>query len=497
VARRTGGQDGDTHVSQTPASCSSRPHPYIAARTFCLVAALSVCRPSISADAHRLLDAVAALEAGRLADALEAAKAVAHSDPRSPLALDVRAMAELLMYDVAGAQESFEAAHRLQRDDPCALLGLGGCAAAESRWDVAIVAYERALARECEEPAVARTSLAFVTLAAGDAAAALEHVRQARRGGVPGPLLDQVASAAHMALGDAGAAEMALRRSAAVAVPITDAVLTPLHVRPPAEPAALALAREPAPLPPQYALGARPAVAPPGSHEPKTDGPVAITSPTDGAAVSDTVHVQIGGAARDRLSYVVLLVDAKFRAVRNVVPFRLALDTKTCSDGAHSLEVKGYDRSGALLGGDAVTVFVNNGVRRTVDPAAVELRRQVARRLERCIALRPHPLNQPYLMGRILGRQGRLADAIAAFEYVFSVQPMFASVHTRLTDAYGRLGVLAGSDRARIIRELPRGKHHVALTFGAGLPLLLTQRPIRAQYHRDRARVGQDQSPRA
>ncbi len=414
-----------------------------------------------------LVDAVAALEAGAPGEALEAARAAARVDPHSHLALDARGTAELLMYDITGARDSFEAAARERANDACALLGVAACAVVEGRWDTAASAYERALARGCEEPALARTSLAFARLILGRHEAALDAVREAKRDGPCGRLADQVAAMAHLARGDAAAAEMALRRSAAVAESLTEAVLSPLHVCPPVGAATIALAREPKPVPAQYAFNIAPEDVPLRAA-PEPDRPLAITYPRDGAAISDTVEVQIGGKAQASLGYIVLLVDGKFRAVRNVGPFRLSLDTQTCGDGAHSLEVKAYDGQGSLLGSDEVTVFVNNGGRRTVDPTATGARREVARRLEQSLALRPHPLNQPYLMGRILDQQGRLAEAISAFEYVFSVQPMFPGVHTQLIEAYGRLGVLGGPDGARVISQLPTGKRNVALTFDDG-----------------------------
>ena len=440
---------------------------WITVLVVCLLLGLADCRPSEAADMQGLVDAVAALEAGAPGEALDAAKAAAQADPRSHLALDARGTAELLMYDIAGAQDSFEAAARERSNDACALLGVAACAVVEGRWDTAASAYERALARGCEEPAPARTSLAFARLALGRHEAALDAVREAKRDGPCGRLADQIAAMAHLARGDAAAAEMALRRSAAASESLTEAVLSPLHVSPPVGAATIALAREPRPVPARYASSTAPEDVP-SRPEPEPDRPVVITFPSDGAAISGTVQVRVGGTAREKLGYIVLLVDGKFRAVRNVGPFRLSLDTQTCADGAHSLQVKAYDARGSLLGSDEVTVFVNNGARRTVDPTAAEARREVARRLERILALRPHPLNQPYLMGRILDQQGRLAEAISAFEYVFSVQPMFPGVHTQLMEGYGRLGILGGPDGARVIRQLPTGNRNVALTFDDG-----------------------------
>ncbi len=434
----------------------------------CLLAGLAACCPSVGSDTHRLLGAVAALEVGRLAEAIEAAKSVARVEPGGALALNVRGTGELLMYSIGAARESFELAHRRQPEGSCALLGLAACAAAERRWDAAAAAYERALARDCYEPALALTSLAFATLAAGDARSALEQANRARGEHPGGPLADQVAAMAHVALGDTAAAEASLRRCAGTAAPLMHVVLTPLHVYPSGEPLRAALAEQPEPVTTASALRPGEDALWRKSSNSENEGSVSIVSPRGGAAVSGTVRVQIGGTAYNRLGYVVLLVDGKFRAVRNLPPFRLALDTKTCSDGGHSLEVKGYDRRGALLGSHTVTVFVNNGVRHTADPAAAEARRELIRRLERCLALRPHPLNQPYLMGRILDRQGRLADAITAFEYVFSMQPTFPGVHPELIDAYGRHGLLAGSGGARVIRQLPAGSGQVALTFDDG-----------------------------
>ncbi|MFQ5809248.1 MAG: tetratricopeptide repeat protein, partial [Armatimonadota bacterium] len=439
-----------------------------AARALALFGVLAACGPSLGADIPRLGDAVTALEAPRPMDALEAAKEIGRLDHRSALALDVRGTAELLMYDLKAAQESFDAARRMQPEDSRSYLGLAACAAAEGRWSTAAAAYERALARECRESAIARTSLAFATLAAGDIQGALDHAREARRAGPCGPLADQVTAMAHFALGRAGQAELALRRSTgATAAPI-EAVLSPLHVWPPDAAPPTVLAREPRPMLEEYASADAAMAASPAPSEADLDAPVAIMSPAEGAAVSGTIDVHVGGAARDRVSYVVLLLDGKFRAVRNVTPFRLSLDTMTCGDGAHALKVRGYDNRGGVLGNDEVTVFVNNGARRTVDPSAADPRRQVEQRLERCLALRPHPLNGPYLMGRILDQQNRLADALPAFEYVFSIQPMFPGVRRHLIDVYGRLGVLGGADGARVIRRLPPGGRRVALTFDDG-----------------------------
>ena len=88
---------------------------------------------------------------------------------------------------------------------------------------------------------------------------------------------------------------------------------------------------------------------------------VAITSPQNGAQVSDIVNVMANAADDVGVAGVQFLVDGTDTGLEDTVaPYGLAWDTRTAADGAHTLTARARDAAGNAVLSAAVTVEVVN-----------------------------------------------------------------------------------------------------------------------------------------
>jgi hypothetical protein len=93
-----------------------------------------------------------------------------------------------------------------------------------------------------------------------------------------------------------------------------------------------------------------------------TTGPVAsITSPTNGAAVSGTVSVQVSASDPKGVWYVKLLVDGASLGTDSSLPYTFSWNTRALSNGGtHTLAVEAYDNLGNVATTAPITVTVDN-----------------------------------------------------------------------------------------------------------------------------------------
>lgn len=86
---------------------------------------------------------------------------------------------------------------------------------------------------------------------------------------------------------------------------------------------------------------------------------VDITSPTDGATVSDTITIEASASDNVAVDYVEFYVDGSLLGTDTTSPYQASLDTTTLSDGSHSITAKAYDTSGNTAE-DSITINVDN-----------------------------------------------------------------------------------------------------------------------------------------
>src|SRR5262249_14873785 len=87
--------------------------------------------------------------------------------------------------------------------------------------------------------------------------------------------------------------------------------------------------------------------------------PVVISDPSAGEIVSGSTTFAVVRQSTG-VSWVNFYVDGNYLA--SSPPFSITWDTKTVADGAHSLSVKAYDNSGAMIANPVVSVSVKNAV---------------------------------------------------------------------------------------------------------------------------------------
>ncbi|MFQ6130699.1 MAG: polysaccharide deacetylase family protein [Armatimonadota bacterium] len=461
----------------------------------------------VAADAGaHLLAAVEALEQGHYQQAAAHARAADKADPRSLLVRVVQAGIQFARFDVHTARKGFREALTDGPASAPAWLGAGACAVREGDFAAAAKHYRTALSTDCRSPADVRACLAYALCQAGDLAGARREVETLHERGTLTPLAMEVEAALRIADRDLEGALGVLAQSALACGDLPPIVMSAATV-------SLAMPsagrRVLASLSDRTTEGTRvtaSAVPPAGGVE---EQGLHIAYPTPGATVSGSIQVTVQPDPQTPLSYLALLIDGKFRALSNSAPYRLTLDTRTCADGPHELRVDGYSAAGVRIAWATRMLVVANGPsaghepprwpasggarspaqgpqlaegrhrtyaalpsgaspRTASAPGQARLLAEAERRLEAWLTLRPHPLNRPYLAGRIREAQRELLDAAAAYEYVFALQPVYPGVRSDLSAVYRQLGLTRAGQRPVELRHLARGGRRAALTFDDG-----------------------------
>ncbi len=409
--------------------------------------------PSSAAGADRfsaaLEQGVASLEAGHPAEAAAAARLALSAEPGETVALVLKGSAELAAFDVLSASQTFRSALAQPPATPSAWLGAAACETFAGRYRAAAGLYRGALAADGVAAPEARACLAYALAASGDrrtARAELEAIPQDARP----PLATEVEIALLLADGTPAQALQPLASLTRSALPLA-----------PTFPAQMVCAA------PALWLHPEPHATTATALQTTADG-AAIVHPRAGDVVSGDITVEARVDDGVELARLTLAVDGKFRAMSNVPPFRLQLDTRTCPDGPHELSVEGVGSSGRIVCRASIIVVTANGGQRTYTPEVAAARAAAEQRLQGWLALRPHPLNRTYLLGRVRDAQGQLRQAIPAYEYVFAAEPTYPSARRALLAAYQRLRIAPPPSGLDAVRSLPTGKRTVALTFDDG-----------------------------
>lgn len=163
--------------------------------------------------------------------------------------------------------------------------------------------------------------------------------------------------------------------------------------------------------------------------------------PKPGSALKGRVEISIFAAPEAGVQYVALLIDEQFAGMSNAMPFRVYVDSTLARDGLREIRVDGYGPNGTIVKTASVTVNITNG-QRTLSDGEVALRKGVTDFLEGLLVLRAHPLLRAQLVGHALEAQGRLQEAVDAYEYAFSYDCALPCIHADLILCYRKLGLI-------------------------------------------------------
>lgn len=201
------------------------------------------------------------------------------------------------------------------------------------------------------------------------------------------------------------------------------------------------------------------------------DSTFRIEWPKSGARLQGKTEISIYCAPEAGVQYVAVLIDEQFAGISNAVPFKVYVDPRLARNALCELRVDGYGAGGTVVKTASIMVKVGD-VQQTLSDSEKAMRADVAEFLEGLLVLRAHPLLRAQLVGHALEAQGRLQEAVDAYEYAFSYQCTLPCIRTDLLLCYRKLGLLdeGGSHE---IHSLPCD-NAVALTFDDGPHPILT-----------------------
>src|SRR5207247_863884 len=96
--------------------------------------------------------------------------------------------------------------------------------------------------------------------------------------------------------------------------------------------------------------------------------PCSISAPASGVTVSSTIPVSVTVSDNANVTRVELYVDDFLVSTDSAAPFSFAWDTRTVSNGSHSLMAKAYDAAGNFSTSTSVTVNVQNSAPDSTPP---------------------------------------------------------------------------------------------------------------------------------
>lgn len=190
-----------------------------------------------------------------------------------------------------------------------------------------------------------------------------------------------------------------------------------------------------------------------------------ILRPAPGTPVRGTIEVTVAAEPSLGIDSIVVLLDDSFIAMSNVQPFRAHVDTRRAGDGVRELRVEGNSRDGSLRARATMMLRIENADR-TLAPEERVLRRIARDELTRLLCLQATPLTNSQLLGRALEYAERRTDAVTAYEYAFSHDPLLPGLRADLFLLYRAMGLRPGKEAREIYKLNEPGA--VALTFDDG-----------------------------
>lgn len=374
------------------------------------------------------------------------------------------------------AADAFGRAVTLEPDDPTAGVGQGTTLVLARQYDQALDEYRAALAYPGQHLSAIRASEAQLACLLGLYEMAESEARQALQEEPDNELARQVIAAALIARGRPTDALQVLCAPVQVTAAGGQGIVaaSPLFA-PTAKYYAdnnlddsIRLAALRGISPEQQAGGGAAAVS--NNTFSRGDNSFHIAWPKPGAKVSGKLDVSVYASPDSGVQYIAMLIDEQFAGISNAQPFRVYVDTAAAREGLRDIRVDGYGADGSIVKSCSVMVNVTNG-QHVVAEAEKEARAQVSDFLQGLLVLRAHPLLRAQLVGHALEQQGRLQEAVDAYEYAFSYEPTLPCLRADLLLCYRKLGLLDAAGNSEI-HSLPG--EGVALTFDDGPNPVLT-----------------------
>lgn len=443
----------------------------------------SVCLHALPAHAgvaDKLREGCRLLAGGRFEPAAKVFREASQADVECVEALVGEGAAYLLNGQHDAAMSRFDCALSLDREHPAACVGRGSLALLQRKYAMAVDMYRFALQGHSHHRASIRASEAQAACLAGQYEAAGTEALAALADQPGHELAVQVLAASLIAR---NRAPEALETLSAPLEPAAQQTLGLVAQSPLYSPDARYYAdyrledavrlngRLAAALP-QSAQPAAPATAPgqPAIFS-RGEPDFHIEWPKPGGSVSGRIEVSVFAAPAAGVQYVAILLDEQFAGMSNATPFRVYVDSTIAREGLRELRVDGYGADGTIVKSAAALVNIANG-QRTLAPEELAVRAGVSDFLQGLLVLRAHPLLRAQLVGHALEAQGRLQEAVDAYEYAFSYDCTLPCIHADLISCYRKLGLLDGI-ASHEIHNLTQ-PNAVALTFDDGPHPILT-----------------------
>jgi len=434
--------------------------------------------PAQAGVAEKLRDGCRLLLGGRFQGAAQAFHEAGVQDAECAEALVGEGTAYLLNGQHDAARNCFDRALALDEAHPAARVGEGTLNLLRRDYAAAVEHYRRALSQETRQRAAIRASEAQAACLAGLYEVAETEARAALQEQPGHELALQVLAAALLARNRGAEALQVLAAPVEQGVQQTLGIVadSPLyspvaryyadHRLDDALRLATVGAPSPAPGPP---LVGTPAPGP--TVFSRGDPSFHIEWPKPGGSLSGRVEVSVYADQNLGVQYVAVLVDEQFACMANVMPFRVSVDTTIARDGLREIRVDGYGADGTIVKSASALVNIANG-QRTLSPDEQALRQGVTDFLEGLLVLRAHPLLRAQLVGHALEAEGKLQQALDAYEYAFSYDCTLPCIHADLVLCYRKLGLLDAVATHEIHNLNQPGA--VALTFDDGPHPILT-----------------------
>ncbi|MBU0609237.1 MAG: polysaccharide deacetylase family protein [Armatimonadetes bacterium] len=442
-----------------------------------LAGLLCAVAPGRAGTADELRDGCRSLLGGRFQAAAQAFHEAMQEDVQCAEALAGEGASYLLNGQQDAAASCFERALALDDRQPAAQVGSGTLSLLQRDYAAAVDHYRAALAEDTPHAAAIRASEAQAACLAGLFEVAETEARTALQEQPGHELALQVLAAALLARNHSAEALQVLSAPIEQGVQQTLGIVADSPLYSPLAryyadhrlDDALRLAVVGAPAPPPPLIGTPAPTAP--TVFSRGDASFHIEWPKPGGAVSGRLDVSVYAAADLAVQYVAVLIDEQFAGMSNATPFHIYVDSSLARDGLREIRVDGYGADGTIVKSASALVNISNG-QRTLSPDERALRQGVTDFLEGLLVLRAHPLLRAQLVGHALEAEGKLQQALDAYEYAFSYDCTLPCIHADLLLCYRKLGLL-DAVAMHEIHNLAQ-PNAVALTFDDGPHPILT-----------------------
>ena len=179
--------------------------------------------------------------------------------------------------------------------------------------------------------------------------------------------------------------------------------------------------------------------------------------------VSGNVSLKADLTRAREVHIVSFFVDGRFVGMSNTPPFNYIWNTTETPNGVHLVKIEGSDSSGAAVSAKSMTVLVaNKGAGLPSGRVTGERADKIWQRLWACMCLKPSAAAINYNLALCASRRGDRDAEKAALERALAAGPDYPNAATRLSALYGRAANTAP------LRTGSGTKKVIALTFDDG-----------------------------